>query len=202
MSTLKLAPSLKEQISQHLRRRILAGEIAPGSPLLEEPLAQEFGISRGPIRDAFLTLGQEGLLVAKPNVGVRVAAEPSPRKRAVIVAVRRTIEDAALAAWFETREPALLETLARNVAEFRRACAQGNLGEVVEIDMEFHRLLVGAADQGSLLGLWQPAILQMYLRYSRHRSLMESYEEHAAILAAMRKGAAARARKLLAAHIQ
>jgi DNA-binding GntR family transcriptional regulator len=202
MSALRLAPNLKEQVAAHLRRRILTGHFKAGAPLLEAELAKEFGVSRGPIRDAFLTLSQEGLLVAKPNVGVRVSAAPSPLKRSVAVQVRRFIEDAALAAWFEKKDAALLDALEANLASYRIACRKGELGEVVEIDMAFHQLIVRSADDGGLFGLWQPAILQIFLRYSRHGSLLESHEEHAAILAAMRAGRASAARRRLSEHIQ
>ena len=90
------AANLQEQVASHLRRRILSGRILPGTPLREQNLAVEFGISRGPIRDALLHLTKEGLLLAKPNVGVRVAAEPSAFKRHVIVHLRREIEASAV----------------------------------------------------------------------------------------------------------
>lgn len=188
---MKLIASLQEQVVVHLRQRILSGRLPPGTPLREESLAREFGISRGPIRDALLTLTKEGLLTARPNAGVKVAVEPSEFKRGVIVELRREIETAALAAWFATRDPALLAALDANLARYRDACRGGEFGTVVELDMAFHRLIVESADEGSLVDIWLPVILRMYLRYSRHRALTESYREHAGIVAAMharRKG--------------
>ena len=76
-AVLKLAATLQEQVASQLRHRILSGQLLPGTPRREQLLAAEFGISRGPIRDALLNLSKEGLLLARPNVGVRVANEPS-----------------------------------------------------------------------------------------------------------------------------
>jgi len=197
-----LAPNLQSQVAQRLRQRILSGVLTPGTPLREQSLAKEFGISRGPIRDAFLTLSNEGLLMAKPNVGVRVADQPTVFKRGVIVQLRRTIETAALAEWFETRDEALLDRLDANLRAYESACREGDLNPVVELDMEFHRLIVESADDGGLLGLWKPVILQMFLRYSRHRSLLESHSEHVAICEAMRTCARTTALKRLREHIQ
>ncbi len=184
-----LAPNLSAQITSHLRQRILAGEISAGEPLLEIPLAQEFGTSRGPIRDAFLTLTKEGLLMAKPNVGVRVAEAPSDFKRSVIVQMRRDIETAAMAEGFAKKDEAApwLEKLEANLGDYKVACSREKLGPVVELDMAFHRLLVEAADGGSLVNIWTPIIQQIFLRYSRHHSLLESYAEHAAIVEALRE---------------
>ncbi len=198
---MKLVPNLQEQVASHLRLRILSGQLAPGTPFREQVLAEEFGVSRGPIRDALLTLTKEGLLHGRPNVGVRVAAAPSPFKRAVIVNLRREIEGAALARWFQTRDAALLERLDANLAEYQRACAASEFGRVVELDMAFHRLLVESAEDGSLVDVWLPVILRMFLRYSRHRMLVESYQEHAAVVAAMHAGDEAGAIALLRAHI-
>jgi DNA-binding GntR family transcriptional regulator len=198
---MKIALTIRDQVAIHLRRRILSGELPAGTALLEAPLAEEFGVSRGPIRDAFLTLTKEGLLSAKPNVGTRVAEGPSPFKRSVIVQMRRDIESAALTAWFDAGSPELLEHLTRNLATYHDACAQGELAPVVEIDMTFHRLLVASADGGSLVELWSQLIMQIFLRYSRHRSLLESHAEHATLVAAMGEGRKADALAALRAHI-
>ena len=193
--------SVRDQIASYLRHRILSGELAPGTRLREVPLAKELGISRGPIRDAFLSLTKEGLLTEKANVGARVATRPSAFKRNVIVRMRREIECASLDAWFTEGNPDLLSELEENLAVFRQACVQGELQPVVETDMAFHRLLVASADGGSLVDLWEPVILQMFLRYSRHRSLLESHTEHAAIVSAMHSGDRSLAIRNLKAHI-
>src|SRR5688500_1155837 len=131
---MKLAANLQEQVAGLLRRRILSGELTAGTAVREQELANEFGISRGPIRDALLTLTKEGLLIARPNVGVRVAAEPSAFKRNVIVRLRRDIEGSALMGWFEKKDPSVLAALEKNLVLYKEACAGTDLGLVVELD--------------------------------------------------------------------
>jgi len=198
---MKLAANLQEQVASHLRRRILSGQLLPGTRLREQTLAVEFGISRGPIRDALLHLTKEGLLISRANVGVRVANEPSAFKRNVIVHLRREIEASAVTAWFETNEPTLLKRLNDNLVLYKGACSGSDLVQVVELDMAFHRLLVEVADNGSLVDLWLPIVLRMFLRYSRHRDLMESYNEHFAIARALQNGREWEALELLKLHI-
>lgn len=199
---MKLALSLPEQIAAQLRREILSGQLEAGTALLETPLAQRFGISRGPIRDAFLALTKEGLLVARPNIGVKVAPPPSEFKRSVIVSLRRDIECAAVGSWVREPAPGVLKRLDDNLRDFERACRANELGTVAELDMEFHRILVEAAEAGALVDLWLPVISRMYLRYSRHRRLIESYREHLAIVKAIRADAGETALERLRTHIQ
>ena len=199
---MKLFSNLQEQVSANLRMRIVSGQIAPGTEFHEHELAEEFGVSRGPIRDTLLTLTKEGLLHARPNIGVRVAELASPFKRKVIVRLRREIENTALTTWFEHPDPVLLERLDTNLAAYKVACGGTDFPRVVELDMMFHRTLVESADGGSLVALWLPVILQMLVMYSRHRNnLMISHDEHAAIFAAMQDKDHEKASSLLVRHI-
>jgi DNA-binding GntR family transcriptional regulator len=65
-------PSLPEQLAGRIGDRILAGEFEPGARIIEQNLAQEYGVSRGPIRDAFRILERERLLTNNPRRGVTV----------------------------------------------------------------------------------------------------------------------------------
>lgn len=69
------APStLPGQIAEDLRRRIQAGEFQPGDPLRETPLADGFGCSRGPVREALKMLAREGLVDQRQGAGAVVAS--------------------------------------------------------------------------------------------------------------------------------
>jgi DNA-binding GntR family transcriptional regulator len=67
------APALYEQVAERLRARIYAHELAPGAWIDEQHLADEFGISRTPMREALKVLAAEGLVVLKPRRGCYVA---------------------------------------------------------------------------------------------------------------------------------
>ncbi len=68
------ARTVADQVSDRLRSELLAGIYPIGRPLREQELAEHFGVSRHPIRKALQKLTLEGLLSAKPNCGVVVAA--------------------------------------------------------------------------------------------------------------------------------
>jgi len=65
--------TLAEQIAAHLRDDVLAGRLPAGARLSQERLAEQFGVSRVPIRDALRQLQSEGLVVANPRQGMAVA---------------------------------------------------------------------------------------------------------------------------------
>lgn len=92
MAATTLYRTMREQIAEHIRSDVLIGELEPGERLREQDLAARYGVSRGPIRDAFLQLTQEGILAAKPNCGVTVSHPPRAEVQPLIVELRRRVE--------------------------------------------------------------------------------------------------------------
>src|SRR3954462_14359633 len=68
--------ALSRRIVDQLKRVIIAGGLRPGDRVLETDLAEQLGVSRGPVREAFRQLEQEGLLVSYPHRGTFVATVP------------------------------------------------------------------------------------------------------------------------------
>jgi len=194
--------TIREQIVEQLRKEVLSGALPEGQALREQPLAERFGVSRGPIRDALLQLTQEGLLVSQPNRGVRVGKAPSAGLQPLIVEFRRRLERHALEQIFDELTPGDLAELAKPLQEFKTACKRQDMAAVVEHDMAFHRWIVERARDADLLAVWLTIILRMRLRYTRHRTLLESFREHQAVWNAMRDKDRALALQALEANIQ
>src|SRR3954469_14550899 len=68
--------ALSDRLVDPLKRVIIAGELRPGDRVLETDLAEQLGVSRGPVREAFRELEQEGLLISYPHRGTFVATLP------------------------------------------------------------------------------------------------------------------------------
>src|SRR5919199_1243198 len=83
--------ALSRRIVDQLKRVIIAGELRPGDRVLETDLAEQLGVSRGPVREAFRQLEQEGLLVSYPHRGTFVASVPEDEIEEVY-ALRAQIE--------------------------------------------------------------------------------------------------------------
>jgi len=72
MSTAK-SDTIATRISKELASRIVAGQIEAGTKLRQDHIAEEFGTSHVPVREAFRRLEEQGLVVSEPRRGVRVA---------------------------------------------------------------------------------------------------------------------------------
>jgi DNA-binding GntR family transcriptional regulator len=201
---MKLSPvfrTISEQIAQQLRDDVLSGRLAEGEHLHEVTLAERFGVSRGPVRDALLHLTKEGILVYKPNCGVEVSPAPSEHVRPLVVDIRRQIETFALDIAFDRATPEDLRQWETILERLRAACQRNDLPGAVEADMAFHRWIIERSGEPALLAMWLPVVCRMRLGYSRHRDLYEVYPEHLKIFAAFQKGNRKAAAEALEANI-
>lgn len=187
MTEIPVARTIREQVADRIRADVLSGKLTEGTSLREHALAKQYRVSRAPIRDALLQLTQEGILVAKPNCGVRVAAVKE-ETQVLLVALRRKIEVFALQSAFSRFDNAAVERLQDTVDQLRKACEAEDLGQIVENDMALHRLILESTGNQDLLAIWLPIVSRMMLHYSRHTNMMESHKEHLAIVDAIRNG--------------
>jgi DNA-binding GntR family transcriptional regulator len=194
--------TIREQIVEQLRNEVLSGDLAAGESLREQRLADRFGVSRGPIRDALLQLTQEGLLVAQPNRGVRVTRGPSDSIQPLVVELRRRIETFALESVFDELTNKDLDQLGEILARFERACRRNEMSEAIPHDIALHRWLVERVGDPDLLQIWLSTVVRMRLRYTRHSHLNESFVEHRTIVEAIRARDKQAALQALEANIQ
>jgi DNA-binding GntR family transcriptional regulator len=202
MSHAPVFRTIREQIADRIRADVISGRLAEGTSLREQALAKQYGVSRAPVRDALLQLTQEGLLVAKPNCGVRVGSASGDEIQPLVVELRRKIEVFALRKVFSKFTDADIDCLDETVQRLKIACENEDLAGVVQQDMALHRYILEATGNADLLAIWLPIVSRMFLHYSRHRSMMESYREHASIVDAIRKKDRRAAIEALTANIQ
>ena len=84
--------AFRDSICNVIRRDLISGKIGFDEPIREQKLASRFGTSRGTVRDALMQLTQEGILVYKPNKGVKVNSALTDEERSVVVAMRLELE--------------------------------------------------------------------------------------------------------------
>ncbi len=202
MSMIEIYRTLPEQIAARLRREVLSNKLKPGDPLREADLSQRFGVSRGPVREAFRQLTQQGLLVLEPNKGARVAQNPSVEVRPLVVQLRRTIETFVLDSIFDRITEADIARWDDILADIHGACLAHDVDALTDCDLRFHQAIIQSHDDRDIFTLWQPIAMRMMMQYTRHEDIMESYREHKRILDAIRLGDKARAIEALQANIQ
>jgi DNA-binding GntR family transcriptional regulator len=202
MPAVEIFRTLPEQIAARLQQDILGGQLKPGDPLREVDISERFGVSRGPVREAFRQLTQQGLLVLEPNKGVRVAQNPSVEVRPLVVQLRRTIEVFVLESIFDRITDSDIGTWQAILDDIKSACESNDLNALTDHDLRFHQAIIKSHDDRDLFTLWQPIAMRMMMQYNRLDDIMDSFREHKRILDAIRARDRGAAIEALSTNIQ
>jgi DNA-binding GntR family transcriptional regulator len=174
-----------------------------GDRLREIELAERFGVSRGPVRDALLQLAHEGLLVLQPHCGATVAGPASDLVLPLIRSMRRTIEVFALGLILKDLNDDDFQFWEGTLTHMHAACVKGDVPAIVAQDIALHHAIVERTGQPELQDLWLPLVARMRFAYSRfYKDYLEIYQEHRAIIDAMRTGDLLAAVKALETNIK
>jgi DNA-binding GntR family transcriptional regulator len=191
MTAPSLAPrALYEEVAELLRLRIFSRELEPGSWIDELKIAQDYGISRTPLREALKVLAAEGLVTMKVRRGAYVT-EVSERDLEDVYHLLGLLESDACAVVAQKATPhQLLELQAlHNQLEAAAQPKKTNREEFFIVNEQFHMLLLDIADNR-----WRNqmvADLRKVMKLNRHNSLLksgridESLSEHRALMAAL-----------------
>lgn len=156
-------PQLWEAVHERIRAAILAGELKAGSKLIETDLAQRFGTSRGPIREAIRELAREGLVVELPRRGT-VVSTLTARDLAEVYAVREALEVGASAAVIARASDEQLEALGARLDAMERAWREGaDYLAAAEHDLAFHRALLTLTGNGRMAAIYDHMLTQTML---------------------------------------
>ena len=191
MAALSLAPrALYEEVAELLRQRIFNHELEPGSWIDELKIAQDYGISRTPMREALKVLATEGLVTMKVRRGAYVT-EVSERDLADVYHLLSLLESDAAGVVAQRATDAQMAELQALHQELEDAVQpeQVDRERFFEINERFHMRLLEIADNR-----WRNqmvADLRKVMKLNRHNSLLkagriqESLNEHRAIMAAL-----------------
>lgn len=146
--------TLSSMVTERLRELVISGAYPPGAQLSEVDLAERFGVSRGPIREALQRLVQDGLLRSEPHRGVfipRVGDEDI----ADIYLAREAIEGAAIRLVSARPDRAAVVAILRDlVSQMRAAAGSGKWNRVADLDMRFHSEVVKASGSPRLARMY------------------------------------------------
>lgn len=190
---------------ERLREDILGGELAAGTVLSEAALADSFGVSRGPVREALARLASEGLITTTPRRGA-IVAELSADEFIEAYQVREALETFAIQLAVPRLGQAELDRLRALHEAMVEHAERGEVNGFFDANAAFHDLLVAASANRKLHEMYRMLMDQMgrYLARSLELrgSLDKSIAEHSAILEAVEARDAERAARLLADHIE
>jgi GntR family transcriptional regulator, rspAB operon transcriptional repressor len=198
-------PAAASIAHERLRASILRGALPPGSVVSDHLLARELGVSRTPVREAFLRLQLEGLVEVVPQVGTFVSRLDRHAVRDALFA-REQLECGALAERIDPIGPAELAEIEACARRQRSALQAADYEAVMAEDDTFHFLLLRLAGRS---GVW-PVVRDVRDLMRRVRALAlpnlsagrAAIAQHDRIVDALRRGGNTEAVALLRTHIR
>jgi DNA-binding GntR family transcriptional regulator len=152
--------TLESKVSRVLREAILAGQLKPDQRLVEQKISKQLGVSRVPVREAIANLEQEGLVVRVHGRGARVA-NPSAKDVEEIYGLRLALELYALRIAFEKIKEKDLRIFEKLVDDMAACVEEGDIAQLLEIDLTYHETICKLADNQRLLDAWRSQISQV-----------------------------------------
>ena len=194
---------LRDQIKEVLLARILEGDYAPGQRIVELQVAHEFGVSQAPVREALRELEALRLIVSEPHRGARVR-EVTARELAEIYPVRAALEEEAARA-AAVRMGGKVDALEREYKAMRKAAERDDAHGLVRHDVAFHRVIVEASGNQTLLELWTSLRVEartVITLVKDRPDLRDVAEMHAPLIEAFRSGDPRRCGRMMREHVE
>jgi DNA-binding GntR family transcriptional regulator len=196
--------AMSEQVAAHLRARILDGSLPPGSRIRQEDVAEEFGTSRLPVREALRMLAAEGLTELEPNKGARVPVLNRDQLD-LLYRMRERLEPLALA---ESLPHLTSEQRAGLRSVHERIEANADPEAFLALDREFHMLTYAGCPSEHLAAtverFWNSTqhYRRTFMQLSGPQRFWVVNAEHALILDAIDRQDAEDAERYLSGHIR
>lgn len=196
-------PTAQEAVLTELRLAIITGELRPGEQVLQDALAERFGVSRVPLREALKILEGEGQVIYRPHRGYFVA-ELNIDDLHEVYRIRDLLESEAVRIAVPQITDEEVGVMAVALEKVEHASSAGDLATMTEANRRFHFALIEAARMPRLSRLvrvlWDATDVYRSLYYSDvdHRDAVHA--EHRAVLDAVRSGETELAVTLLRSH--
>jgi DNA-binding GntR family transcriptional regulator len=197
--------ALYQEVAERLRRLIYDGELPLGSWIDEQALARDFGISRTPLREALKVLHGEGLVRLTPRRGSFVSGELTSSDLDELFPVMALLEGRCAYEAVRKATPEDVRALDAIHARLEKLAARKDVAAYYENNYAFHEAIQQLAANPWLSRIVSE--LRRFLKLLRGRQLRvpgrleASLEEHRQIMAALRRRDAARAERIMRAHL-
>lgn len=195
---------LIDEVGDRIRSQIFSGDLRDGERIVERDLAAQMGTSRGPVRDALRLLEQEGLVIATPRRGTRVASLTTA-DALEIFAIREALEPVAVRFLLQRGEAAHFAELESIVDRLEGAARANDWQAAIRLDLEFHESIFKLSGQRRLLRIWESLrtpMLQLFGKLSHYyRGIEEVPARHRALLDSIKSGDISRALAHSSQHV-
>jgi DNA-binding GntR family transcriptional regulator len=198
-------PTAQEAVLRELRDAIISGAIAPGAQLLQEEVAEQFGVSRVPVREALRILEGEGHLTHTAQRGYYVTALDVD-DLIEIYRLRHLLESAAVRHTAGRLTEAKLAAMGELIDEIDTASAAEDIGGIARANRDFHFVLIDSPGQERLVRLihqlWDVSSPYRSHYFAGKENRERLQKEHREILRAAVAGDTEKVVELLDVHRQ
>ena len=196
--------SLSEQVYNYIKRLILSGELEGGQKIPEEKIAQQFGVSRTPIREALRRLNEYGLVYLKPrSYAIVVALDPEEAEQ--VSQVRAQLEVLSTRLLVEKGRQEDFDALELIAQECEKALEADDIATSFEKDSQFHLGIAKRTGNRHLFELFEKIDAKMQLLrlvlHLPHEKLSKFIAHHKSLLQHMRNHDKEAAEALMERHI-
>ncbi|HTD03897.1 phosphonate utilization associated transcriptional regulator [Undibacterium sp.] len=202
--TLVQQTSLPMLVQRELERLILSGDLASGAKLNEALLAEKLGVSRGPVREAFRSLEESGLVRQEKNCGVFVR-QVSIEEADEIYEVRAALDELVGRKLAASITPQQIKEVQALLEKMDKMVEKKNVDAYSALNLEFHDLLVRLTGNQKLLATYRRLVneLNLYRRnaLAQQGTLPVSTREHREIFARIASGDADAAGAIMRQHV-
>ncbi|MEV1021591.1 GntR family transcriptional regulator [Streptomyces sp. NPDC050264] len=201
MTTVEPLGAVRERVLATLRQEIIGGRLRPGDRLVERELAERFGVSRVPVREAIRALLSEGFVTFETprRAVVRTLTRTDVTE---LYELREALEVYAAGLAAERAEPGGLAELAELLDRAALATGEGDDETIADINSRFHDRLLAMAGNGLLIGVMQPVDGRLRWLTRRNEAWSQQLDEHRRLYDAVAAGDPERARAVALGHVR
>lgn len=196
--------SLGPRVAAALREAIAAGDLQPGARLIEVDLAEQFGVSRGPVRDAFRILQAEGLVESQQPGMVVTGIGPDDINE--LYSLRGALEALAVRLVAERCDAGQFERIGRHIERMQQAADASDPAAFALADIDFHNEICVLSGHKRLADVWQQyketMMTLLRLTFFLDQDLQISTAKHRELFELIRAGDPGAAETELANHLE
>lgn len=177
-----------EHVVETLREAIITGRLVDGERLIEEKIAGELKMSRGPVREALRQLEHEGFSISYPYRGAVVLGVSDEEVQQVLIPVRLALERYSFPKAAALMDDADFSELTKQIWLMAEAARTNDLAGSVDADMAFHAFVLDRSQQPHSAQVWRsiaPRIRSYFFRYGHLADLERIAAEHRELLVAI-----------------
>ncbi|MET7612939.1 GntR family transcriptional regulator [Streptomyces seoulensis] len=193
--------SVRERVLAALRQDIIAGRLAPGDRLVERELADRYGVSRVPVREAIRALVGEGFVLFE-SARRTVVRRLTPDDVRELFELREALEVYAAGLAASRATPEALEELRELLAEAATATEAGEAEAITDVNTRFHDRILAMAGNGLLISVLEPVDGRLRWLTRRNAEWPQLLTEHHGLYAAIASGDPDRARAHALEHVR